>query len=161
MATVEQVRELYAEKTPSSDTIPRNGYFGRELVGVLLDEIDRLRGELEAVRARVHEAYLRDARETNPHEATGDSLLDRLRGIYTVPVNDGAGPLNGSMEFTRKFPPLPLNVEAAAEIDRLRTENEFLRGESDLYIRGYQLIGAMDISNYLARCQEAGKILEG
>ncbi len=35
-----------------------------------------------------------------------------------------------------------------------------LQGEADLYRRGYHLIGACDISNYLARCAEAGMILE-
>lgn len=42
-ATVEQVRELYEEATASDPTIPRNAYFGRGLVGVLLAEIDRLK----------------------------------------------------------------------------------------------------------------------
>lgn len=36
-----------------------------------------------------------------------------------------------------------------------------LKADSELYQRGYDLIGAMDISNYLARCREAGQILEG
>lgn len=35
------------------------------------------------------------------------TLVDRLRGIYTIPVNDGAGPLNGSDTFTQKFEGLP------------------------------------------------------
>lgn len=84
----------------------------------LVDEVRRLRAELDAIRARVHDAYLRTPDVEHP--ATGDQLIDRLRGIYTVPVNDGAGPLNGSMEFTRRFPTLPINVEAAHEIVRLR-----------------------------------------
>ena len=36
-----------------------------------------------------------------------------------------------------------------------------LAGEAELYSRGYAAIGACDISNYLARCAEAGKVLEG
>ena len=88
----------------------------------MMSEVERLRAELDAIRARVHDAYLRDPGEGNPHESTGDDLIDRLRGVYTIPVNDGAGPLNGSMTFTRKFPTLPLNVEAAAEILVLRAE---------------------------------------
>lgn len=35
------------------------------------------------------------------------SLVDRLRGIYTIPVNDGAGALNGKDTFTRTFKGLP------------------------------------------------------
>lgn len=46
-------------------------------------------------------------------------LLNRLRGIYTVPVNDGAGLLNGKDTFTRSFQPSPINVEAAQAIERL------------------------------------------
>ena len=30
-------------------------------------------------------------------------LSDRLRGIYVLPVNDGAGPLDGKMVFERSF----------------------------------------------------------
>lgn len=90
-----------------------------------LAERDRLRAELAAIKARVHDAYLREPDAAKSAEAaTGDGLLDRLAGIYTSPVNDGAGPLNGSMEFTRRFPTLPLNLEARAEIVRLRAELE-------------------------------------
>jgi hypothetical protein len=47
-------------------------------------------------------------------------LVDRLRGIYAVPVNDGAGLLNGKDTFTRSFPMPPICKEAADEIERLR-----------------------------------------
>jgi hypothetical protein len=94
-----------------------------ESLPALLAERDAARADLAAVTARVHDAYLRQPDESKcQDEATGDQLLDRLRGIYTVPVNDGAGPLNGSMTFTRRFPTLPLNLEAAAEIVRLRAD---------------------------------------
>ncbi len=46
-------------------------------------------------------------------------LVDRLRGIYTVAVDDGAGLLNGKDTFTRNFPTTPINLEAAKEIERL------------------------------------------
>ena len=48
-------------------------------------------------------------------------LIDRLRGIYTIPVNDGGGLLNGKDTFTRTFPVPPINVEAAGEIETLET----------------------------------------
>lgn len=38
---------------------------------------------------------------------------------------------------------------------------ELAEHEAELYRRGYDLIGAADISNYLARCEAAGKVLEG
>jgi len=47
-------------------------------------------------------------------------LVDRLRGNYHLPVNDGAGPLNGSMTFSRQFETPPIQKEAAAEIENLR-----------------------------------------
>lgn len=47
-------------------------------------------------------------------------LVDRLRGQYHLPVNDGAGPLNGSMTFSREFKTPPIQHEAAAEIEKLR-----------------------------------------
>jgi hypothetical protein len=48
-------------------------------------------------------------------------LVDRLRGIYTIPVNDGAGPLNGKMTYTpaEPFPTPPIQKEAADHIERL------------------------------------------
>lgn len=59
-----------------------------------------------------------------------DTLVDRLRGVYTVPVDDGAGPLNGSETFTRQFQGLPpIHEEAAVEIERLRELNSALSGE--------------------------------
>lgn len=50
-------------------------------------------------------------------------LVDRLRGIYTLAVNDGAGLLNGKDTYTESFPVLPIQKEAADEIERLRKIN--------------------------------------
>lgn len=49
-------------------------------------------------------------------------LVDRLRGIYTLAVNDGAGLLNGKDTITREFFVPPIHREAADEIERLRAE---------------------------------------
>jgi hypothetical protein len=48
-------------------------------------------------------------------------LVDRLRGIYTISVNDGAGPLNGKDTFTpaEPFPTTPIKKEAADRIEQL------------------------------------------
>jgi hypothetical protein len=47
-------------------------------------------------------------------------LIDRLRGIYHLPVNDGAGPLNGSYTFSRQFTGQPeIQGEAADVIEAL------------------------------------------
>jgi hypothetical protein len=60
------------------------------------------------------------------------TLVERRRGVYTVPINDGAGPLDGSYEFTRTFETPPIQHEAAAEIERLRSGiRNFLLGEYD------------------------------
>lgn len=58
------------------------------------------------------------------------TLVERLRGVYTIPINDGAGRLNGSYEMTRTFETPPIQHEAAAEIERLRTGiKSFLYGD--------------------------------
>lgn len=51
-------------------------------------------------------------------------LTDRLRGIYTIPVNDGAGLLNGKDTFTRNFETTPIQHEAADVIDELTSALE-------------------------------------
>ena len=48
------------------------------------------------------------------------TLVDRLRGIYTTPVDDGAGLLDGKDTFTVSYEPTPINLEAADEIERLK-----------------------------------------
>ena len=51
------------------------------------------------------------------------TIVNRLRGIYTIPVDDGAGLLNGKDTFTRDFDAStlpPINAEAANEIERQR-----------------------------------------
>jgi hypothetical protein len=47
------------------------------------------------------------------------NLVDRLRGIYNVPVDDGAGLLDGKDTFTRTFPVTPICIEAANKIEQL------------------------------------------
>lgn len=66
---------------------------------------------------------------TNTDEAFRRStLVNRLRGIYTIPVDDGAGPLNGSDTFTG----LPaINEEAAREIERLQTQVDAINKRID------------------------------
>lgn len=54
-------------------------------------------------------------------------LVDRLRGVYSVPVNDGAGPLDGKDTFTREFKTPPIQHEAALEIECLAAELEAAR----------------------------------
>jgi len=48
-------------------------------------------------------------------------LVKRLRGEYEIPVNDGAGPLDGKDTFTRTFPVPPIHTEAANAIEELQT----------------------------------------
>lgn len=42
-----------------------------------------------------------------------DNLIPKLRGIYTIPVNDVAGLLDDKDTFTRQFSVPPINIEAA------------------------------------------------
>ena len=47
-------------------------------------------------------------------------IVERLRGKVRVPVDDGAGLLNGLDFFERTFPTSKAALEAADEIERLR-----------------------------------------
>ena len=84
--------------------------------------------------------------------------------IVPVPVEEIAA-------LNRKIDDLQAVVDAAVKSLGLKKKCdtaedvsqaiEGLGAEAELYRRGYHLIGACDISNYLARCEEAGKVLEG
>ena len=52
------------------------------------------------------------------------TLVQRLRGIYVLGVNDGAGLLDGKDTFTRNFGTTPIKEEAALRIEQLE---EFIR----------------------------------
>lgn len=45
-------------------------------------------------------------------------IIQRLRGRYTVQVNDGAGTLDGKDTYTREFPAVPIQLEAAKIIEQ-------------------------------------------
>ena len=65
------------------------------------------------------------------------TLVDRLRGIYNIAVNDGAGLLDGKDTYTREFGTTPIQSEAADRIEQLERElaarNEQLRQSCDEY----------------------------
>jgi hypothetical protein len=46
-----------------------------------------------------------------------ETICARLRGTYSIPVNDGAGPLNGSTTFVRTFSAPPIQAAAADLIE--------------------------------------------
>ena len=79
------------------------------------------------------------------------TLVNRLLGIYTVPVNDGAGLLDGKDTFTRAFSVPPIQKEAADEIeDMIEMLKRFaLHGEQvwdDINFRdGYKKIPSGDL----------------
>ena len=56
---------------------------------------------------------------------TPNTLTERLRGLIRVPVNDGAGLLDGKDFFERSFPTSNLAREAA---DRIEALDAALRG---------------------------------
>lgn len=60
-----------------------------------------------------------------------NDITERLSGIYTVPVDDGAGPLNGKTTFTQRYPTTPIQREAADYIDQLRMEIQNLGNLAD------------------------------
>lgn len=66
-----------------------------------------------------------------------NDLVERLRGIYRVPITDGLGPAGGlepenPNEFVRQFETSPIQREAADEIERLRTGVKRLSDEEEL-----------------------------
>jgi len=58
---------------------------------------------------------------------TPNTLIERLRGLIRVPVNDGAGLLNDKDFFERQFPASKIALEAAARIEALEAEIERLQ----------------------------------
>jgi len=70
-------------------------------------------------------------------------LLNRLNGIYTTPVNDGAGLLNGKDTHTRTFAVSPINKEAAKAIKdlqiKLKNEKEVSQAWFDRYREVHKL----------------------
>ena len=60
------------------------------------------------------------------------TIVNRLRGIYTLGVNDGAGLLDGKDTFTRKFDTPPIQQEAADAIEALlAAQNIHMRDVKD------------------------------
>lgn len=59
-----------------------------------------------------------------------DDLIQRLMGVYNIPINDGCGPIDGKDVFTRKFDNLPLiNGEAVNWLSHLKSQVEMMYGE--------------------------------
>lgn len=74
------------------------------------------------------------------------TLLDRLRGFYNVPVNDGAGLLEGKNVYTRQFEVPPIQLEAANAIECLikenfRTDKEIIEQTNELARTFYSMLG--------------------
>ena len=68
-------------------------------------------------------------------------LVERLRGIYRMPITDGLGSVGSGnepdnpYEFVRTFPVPPIHREAAAEIERLTESNNALMVEREMLIK--------------------------
>ncbi len=58
-----------------------------------------------------------------------DDMVNRLRGLYIIPVNDGCGPLNGKTEFERTFAVGALYHQAADRIAKMLLEIEDLKSK--------------------------------
>lgn len=90
--------------------------------------IERLQRELQEKEAELTlwKTAVEDWRKFPPEREvrpTGDSLVDRLRGIYSIPINDRAGPLDGKNEYVGQgFFTGKIMYDAAEEIERLRKD---------------------------------------
>ena len=60
-------------------------------------------------------------------------LIERLNGRYTIPVNDGAGLLDGKDTFSRTFTVPSIQLEAAAALQRQAEELAEARKDAQRY----------------------------
>lgn len=60
-------------------------------------------------------------------ELTTENLVERLRGRYMIPIDDGCGPIDGSDVFVQEYEVGPIQKMAANEIEQLRAANALLR----------------------------------
>ncbi len=86
-------------------------------------------------------------------------LVDRLRGIYTIPVNDGLGLLNGKDTFTPAEPFFtpPIQKEAASRIEELESAAQTLIDALDhSHARGETFPARVSIAaSFLRECARA------
>lgn len=88
----------------------------------------------------------------------GSDLVNRLRGIYITPVNDGAGLLDGKATVTRKFDNLPpIMAEAADEIERLSIALSEAQSLAERYLREREQAKKM-ADRLLATAENRGRI---
>lgn len=118
-ARLAEIREL-ANKghkgMPSGEQLLIERMYSSLALADAIAEIDRLRSEVKTLE----DAHpFRNYKPSN-HEATGNDIVDRLRGIYRTPINDGAGPLNGKDHYERRFAVGELSHHAADHIENLK-----------------------------------------
>ena len=77
---------------------------------------------------------------------TPNTLIERLRGLIRVPVNDGAGLLDGKDFFERQFPASRIALEAADRIEALEAA-----------LRQIAVAHSIDGANAIARAALAPK----
>jgi hypothetical protein len=68
---------------------------------------------------------------TNPVDYEG--LIERLEGVYRIPIKDGLGPAGGdepdnAKEFVRRFETPPIHHEAAAALRAILEREKVLEG---------------------------------
>jgi hypothetical protein len=68
---------------------------------------------------------------SDPTPTDVQELIDRLRGIYRIPITDGCGPIEGSMTFERRFATSPIQHEAADALTALRLDVQRITEERD------------------------------
>lgn len=82
------------------------------------------------------------------------TLVERLRGVYRLGVNDGAGLLDGKDTFTSDFGTTPIKAEAADYIEKLTAQRDALLGalkglvELDCPIRGVDPFGPKVVEHW-------------
>ena len=91
-------------------------------------ELKRTNGFAESIR----QSRLEFVQALIGEPIAASDLVKRLRGIYTVPISDGCGPLDGKSEFTRTFKTPLIQHEAAARIEALEKQVASILGSPTL-----------------------------
>ena len=112
-------------------------------------EIVRLQGMINGLADRVAAAHEVIAKRAEKVQAIGTTFTHDI-----VP-----GDMDALLERLRRCDGKATDATVIVweQCQALVKEVESLRGEADLYRRGYKAIGACDISHYLALCEEVAE----
>ena len=119
----------------------------------------------EALSSLLAHARTLEAELTHLREPLGDhkELVDRLNGIYRIPITDGFGPVGSGdepdnpNEFVRRFETPPISKEAAAYLEHQAAELARKPAVADAY---WEIVESYKVENAELRAALEGMISE-